>query len=265
VFLAEPPQTRYDLHLRVVGIPVRVHPLFWLVGVILGLRGAEGGSSEDAGIHLLIWVGVLFVSILIHELGHALTMQRFGEAARVVLYMMGGLAIPDSSPWGLGSGRKSRGPRDQILISAAGPGAGFLFAGLIVGLVFASGGSIQFGLYHYVLPIWDTRLPPSANVHLEELVNTLLWVNIFWGLVNLMPVYPLDGGQIAREIFTIKDPWNGVVRSLWLSVFSGGAVAIAGLVLLESIFMAILFGSLAFSSYQALQRMGGGGYGGRPW
>jgi hypothetical protein len=124
MFLAEPPQTQYDLHFRVAGIPVRVHPLFWLVGVILGLRGADTEAPGNAGIDLLIWVGVLFFSILIHELGHAVTMQRFGQAARIVLYMMGGLATPDKprtartnhhfrsrSRRRFPSGRACRGPR----------------------------------------------------------------------------------------------------------------------------------------------------------
>lgn len=258
MFLAEPSETAYDLRFQVAGIPVRVHPLFWLIGAILGAQGSDG-------IGILIWIGVVFVSILIHELGHAFTMRFFGEGARVVLYLMGGMAVSDSSGWGISTGRKSRGPREQILISAAGPGAGFLLAGLIVALVFASGGSIQFGLFHYVLPVWNLQLPGSASVRLEEMVDCLLWVNIFWGLMNLLPVFPLDGGQIAREILTVNDPWNGVVRSLWLSVITGAVAAVGGFVLLESIFLGILFGSLAFSSYQALQRMSGGGRGGRPW
>jgi Zn-dependent protease len=239
---------------------VRVHPLFWLIGVILGAQGGDG-------VRMLIWVGVVFVSILIHELGHAFTMQLFGEGARVVLYLMGGMAISESSAWGFGGGRKSRGPREQILISAAGPGAGFLVAGLVVASVFATGGSISFFVIYSVLPGWDVQLPASASVYLEELVDCLLFVNIFWGIMNLLPVYPLDGGQIARELFTINDPWNGVVRSLWLSVIMGSVAAVGGLMLFGrgGIFVALLFGSLAFSSYQALQRMGGGGSGGRPW
>jgi len=258
VFLAEPPETKYDLRFRIAGIPVRVHPLFWLIGIILGLQGSDG-------VGLVIWVGVVFVSILIHELGHAFTMRLFGENARVVLYLMGGLAIPESSAWGSGSGRRSRGPRDQILISAAGPGAGFLAAGLVVAAVFAIGGSIRFFPADSIFPLWTLRLPETVSERWGELIVCLLGVNIFWGFMNLLPVYPLDGGQISRELFTVSDPYNGVVRSLWLSVITGAVAAAAGLVLLGSIFVAILFGSLAFSSYQALQQMSGGGHGGRPW
>jgi Zn-dependent protease len=253
VFLAEPPRTQFDLQFHVAGFPVRIHPLFWLLGVILGARSGDGAT-------LLIWVGVLFISILIHELGHAFAMRYFGESARIVLYVMGGLAIPDSSPWDTGMGKRGRGTREQIIISAAGPGAGFALAGLVVAGVFGAGGSVELDLGS-LLPPWIITLPPSASPQLGLLINGLLWVNIFWGIINLLPVYPLDGGQISREVLISLDSWNGAQRAAWLSVFAGAAAAILGIVVLRSLLMALLFGSLAFSNYQALQRMGGG----RPW
>ena len=75
-----------------------------------------------------------------------------------------------------------------------------------------------------------------------------------------MPVNPLDGGTVTRYILIQTDPWNGVRTSLWISVIAGAAVAIAGLVFLRSTYMAILFGLLAFQSYQALQGGVGRGY-----
>ena len=97
------------------------------------------------------------------------------------------------------------------------------------------------------------------------LFNDLLWVNIFWGLLNLLPVFPLDGGQIARELLTRCDPAGGTVASLWLSFATAIILAVCGFIFLQSFLMAILFGSLAYSSYMALQQFGGGGFGGRPW
>ena len=83
-------------------------------------------------------------------------------------------------------------------------------------------------------------------------VVLLLWVNVFWGLVNLVPVFPLDGGQVARNLLVKFDPWDGVRKSLWVSVIAGGLVALVSLLLLHSIFMAILFGLLAYQSYRSL-------------
>ncbi|HMB23455.1 MAG TPA: site-2 protease family protein, partial [Anaerolineales bacterium] len=83
--------------------------------------------------------------------------------------------------------------------------------------------------------------------------SMLLWVNIFWGLINLMPVYPLDGGSVARNVLVQVDPVSGMRKSLWLSVIAGGIVALLGLVFFRSLFIALMFGLLAVQSYQSLQ------------
>ena len=137
MLLGEPPRTQYDVNFNVLGFPVRVHPFFWLAAFLLGSR--SGG--KDPGIALLIWVVSFFVSILIHELGHTLMMRRFGISSHIVLHMMGGLAIPDSSGFGV----QSRDSRSSILISFAGPAAGFAFAGLIILVILGSGGQSAFG------------------------------------------------------------------------------------------------------------------------
>ena len=88
-------------------------------------------GNSDAAVNILIWVAVLFVSILVHEFGHALTMRYFGSEPRVVLYMMGGLAIADSSGSATSSPTARDSPGTAILIclcrsgggvSAGGPG-----------------------------------------------------------------------------------------------------------------------------------------------
>jgi Zn-dependent protease len=264
LFLAEPPRTQFDLHFEIFGTHVRVHPLFWLVAGILGLMG--GQNSDNPGALILIWVVTLFVSILVHEMGHIVAMRVFGERGRVVLYSFGGLAIPDVSPFSFGYGR-GRSPKEQIIISLAGPVAGFLLAAIVIGLVYVGGGSMRFGVY-YVIPVWDVM--GVNNEYLRELVNDMLWVNIFWGLINLMPVYPLDGGQISRELFVVNNPRTGIQQSLWLSIFAAGGMAVASVVLLKGggLFMALMFGSLAFGSFQILQQIsgrGGGFGGGNPW
>jgi stage IV sporulation protein FB len=264
--LLEPPRTPYDLHFQIAGIPIRVHPFFWLAGLVLGASGStdrSGNVQPDAGMYLLIWLAVVFVSILVHELGHAVAIRVFGQVPRIVLYMLGGLAITESAPF---TGRRAahRSPREQILISLAGPGAGFLLATLVVTWIYALGGEFYLEpkrppfFYSYALPFETGRA-------LSMLIGALLWINIAWGLVNLLPVYPLDGGQIARQLFELSNPWNGFTQCLWLSIITAGAVAVAGFVYLDSWFMGLLFISLAASNYMTLQQMGGGGFGGRPW
>ena len=69
--LGMPEPTAYDLRFRFLGIPVRVHPLFWLVTAMLGWRGSRTSRS------ILIWIGCVFVSILVHEYGHGLMSRLF--------------------------------------------------------------------------------------------------------------------------------------------------------------------------------------------
>lgn len=267
MLILEPPRTAYDIHFHVAGIPVRIHPLFWLAALILGSAGSWGGGGDvdpQAGLRLVVWTGALLGSILVHELGHATLMRRFGEDPYVVLYMLGGLAISGGpGRFAVGPGRR-RSAREQLLISLAGPGAGFLLAVLTVLLLVALGG--QFSLRLESFPFFFRfSVPPGSTPAFGMLIADLLFINIFWGLINLLPVLPLDGGQAARVLLEVADPWNGTVRSLWLSVITGGVVAVASGFYLHDLFLALLFGSLAVSSYLTLQQISGGGFGGRPW
>jgi membrane-associated protease RseP (regulator of RpoE activity) len=106
-----------------------------------------------------------------------------------------------------------------------------------------------------VLPLPSATLPAGGWLF-DWIVATFLWINIFWGVINLLPVFPLDGGNIARTLLVHSDPWNGVRKSLRLSMAVGAVVAAVGLIFLASPFLALLFGYLAFTSYMALR--GGG-------
>lgn len=262
MLLGEPIRTPYDLHFSVLGFPVRVHPYFWLGTAICGFSAGEP-------IYVLIWIVVCFISILIHELGHALMMRRFGREAHIVLHMMGGLAIEGSdSPYSFRSGMGRRSAYEQVLISAAGPGAGFILAGIVVGVVVLAGGQLSWVWLKQIIPFPILAISRDGVVNLENrnlfiFVNQMLYVNIFWGLMNMLPVFPLDGGQIARAVLMERDPWQGQTRSLWLSLITGAAAAIVGAFILQEIYIALLFGSLAYSSYMALQQFTGGRN--RPW
>ena len=271
MLLAEPSRTQFDLNFSIFGFPVRVHPLFWVMGLVLGFTG--GGSD---GIWIISCMLAVFVSILIHELGHALMIRRFGNEAHIVLYAMGGLAIegrprsgdPFGNPWESHTpdyGQRARTPGEQILISAAGPGIQLILAALIAGLVVATGGSIHANFNGLIpLPVPELGGGLAKNANLEDLVYVLLQINIFWALMNLLPVLPLDGGQIAMQLLTQQDPWGGMQKTLWLSVITGGVMAVIGALVMQEMFLMLLFGSLALSSFLTLQQLGGGG-GRRPW
>jgi len=233
MFLGEPPPTQADLHFRLFGIPVRVHPFFWVVALLLGM----GGRKADPLI-TLIWVVVVFVSIVVHELGHAFVQRYYGGRPWITLYSFGGLASCDDC---------DRSPRAQILISLAGPFAGFFFAGFVVSLLVALQRFEGFEL-DWIPVVWT----PFESPPLEIGLRILMFVNIAWGALNLLPIYPLDGGRIARELFTLGNPRAGIIQSLQLSV--GAAILVAVYALTRQLFfMCIMFGFLAYGSFQTLR------------
>lgn len=269
--LADPPSTPYDLNFEVFQFPVRVHWSFWLFGLISGLnlfppglRGEDGGS-DYAGV--LIWMSVLFVSILIHELGHTFMMRRYGREAYIVLYWMGGLAIEGNpNPYAFSyQPREHRTPREQIDISAAGPLAQIGLALLVAALVKLARGEVAVYFAYGFFPNVIATPPVGSNMNLAILVHCLVTYNIWWALLNLFPVYPLDGGQIALQLLIQRDPWGGFVKAMQLSMVVGGAMAIFSF-LTFSTFTALLFASLAVQAYMTLQQIRGqGGRGGRDW
>src|SRR5690606_38814385 len=224
------------------GIRVRVHPLFWVIALLLGT-----GSTNLLLIAIAIFV--IFVSILVHELGHAFAFRRFGQDSYIILHMMGGLAVPESSPYGE---NVRLTPNQNIFVSLAGPIAGFLLALVVILLGIGLGGQLVFSVFFGFLPIPAVVLPYEFGV-LDRVFALFVFINFFWGIINLLPVFPLDGGNVARYILIQADPINGLRNSLWISVITGAIIAIAGFVILGSIYMAFLFGYLAFQSYQALQ------------
>jgi Zn-dependent protease len=247
VLLGEPSRTQYDLNFAIFGIPVRVHPLFWLIALVFG---ANGGSD---GIGILTWVAAMFFSILLHELGHAWMMQLHGFRPWIVLYGMGGLTSYDPRS---AYGSRRSDTLAHVLISAAGPVAGFLLAALVVAGFFVShhGNQVTLGrMWGLLCP--QVRLP---NARLADLLNSVLFISVFWGLVNLLPIYPLDGGQIARALFLRLSPSDGIRQSMLLSILAAVGMAVFGYVRMGDLYVAIFFGYLAYASFIALQNYIGG-------
>lgn len=245
MFIGDRPTTPYDLNFRLLGVPVRVHPLFWLVAAVLDIH--------DVPKYLLMWIGVVFVSVLVHEMGHALTIRSFGWRPSILLYTFGGLAMYQPT---------RQDPRKQIVISLAGPAAGFLLAALVALLVKASGNPV---LFWFGKPRGINFAIGVENENLFNLVAQLLEVNIWWGVMNLLPVWPLDGGHVCYELLSELRVPQALPKALTVSVLVAGAVAVYAIASMHDIWLALLFGYLAFDSYSTLASFHGrgGGYGGR--
>jgi stage IV sporulation protein FB len=263
MLLAEPPQTPWDLRFQLLGIRVRVSPFFWLTSLMLGWNivrqvAGQGDQQFNVGIGFVIWVLGVFLSILVHEFGHAFAFRYFGIDADVVLYYFGGLAIPRDS---LGFGRQMQlSSKEHIVVSAAGPAAQIALA-VMVGAIFWVGGYVVFDPLPFIkLPFLQEGEWPSTALMILQLA--LVLSSIWWALINLLPVYPLDGGQIARDVLLLVNYQTGIRQSLILSVVTGGAMAIWAFTQQQA-FLGMMFAILAFSSYQTLQYYSGrGGFGG---
>jgi stage IV sporulation protein FB len=207
-----------------LGFPVRVDWTFWLVSALMS--GAISMTGRDMFVHLAVWIGAVFVSILWHELGHAQAFKKYGGHAEILLYSMGGLCIP------IGKSHHTR--HESMWISAAGPGASLFLFGVVLAV-------------H-----WFTPLGSSSRIA-GLLIGNLLWINGFWTLVNLLPVLPLDGGQIFQAFMSNKNP--SIVPQVGMVV--AGLVAIYGFYI-GLFFMAIFFIYLAHSNWQRSQGTHGG-------
>jgi membrane-associated protease RseP (regulator of RpoE activity) len=235
------------LNFVLFGFPVRIHPFFWLMTAILGAR------RESLKL-IAIWIVAVLVSILVHELGHAVAMQFYGMRPWITLYGMGGLT--SSGPVAAAMAGRRLGRFGQIVISAAGPLAGFLLAAALAGVIFAAGGGADFHLQDF-----GHMYDRPGHIELSWLLSDMLFVCVFWGLVNLLPIYPLDGGQITQEVLLLANPRDGVRQSLLLSMITAGLLAVVVAVQWREWYLAFFFGYFAYSNYMALQAYSGG----RPW
>jgi stage IV sporulation protein FB len=240
--LVEPGRTNYDLRFRLFGTPVRVHPFFWLFAAILGWNLLQDAQENDGFIRIILWIIACFLSILLHEFGHIWMGMLFGARdGYIVLYSFGGLAV---------GANDLRGRWRRIAVSLAGPLIQLaLFGGFWLVLWLSSAD-------------WIRHLPARVRFFLGQ----MLYINLVWPLFNLLPVWPLDGGQISREVCNGFSPRSGVRFSLGLSIGVAALLAINGLVgyswgqgflpyIPADEFTAILFGLLALQSYQLLQQV----------
>lgn len=219
--------TPYDLQFSLFGIPVRISIWFWLAGAILGYNALKAGAA-----FLIGWLLVLLVSILIHELGHALAARCFGYSPSILLYQFGGLAFYNPA---YGQARWK-----SILISLAGPGAGFILAAVI------------YAFAAYALPQFYFRMEPAFQELVSFILGQLLFVNVIWGLVNLLPVLPLDGGRVCQEICSSFAPYRGTLYAAWIGVIVGGLAA-AYFFTQKDNYPAFLFLMLAFTNFNIIQ------------
>lgn len=203
-------------------IPIAIHPIFWLTAGIIGWINSWNFMGT------LIWVFIILVSILIHEFGHALTSKMFGQEAQIELVALGGLTYHD--------GKKLKKWQDFIIV-LMGPVFGLILAGVA-----------------YLIRSGVSQTAPGYVLYMLSL---FVIVNIFWTIVNLLPILPLDGGQLLRIILEGIFGHKGIKYTLFigivLAVSIGVYAFIYGLFLIGAILLLLAFEGLA--SYKQVKNM----------
>jgi stage IV sporulation protein FB len=213
------------LRFSLAGFPVTVQPWFFLMAWLIG-RSIPDLPGQ------LLWIAVVFLGVLLHELGHALAARRLGFRPEITLHAMGGLT----------SWRPTRRvtPWQEIGITFAGPAVGIAIG--LAALVAGSG----------ALPAEGGGLPAPLSMT-GRVLEFAVWVNLGWGVLNLLPVLPLDGGSIVATGAAALFGRSGRIGARVFSVVLTVALAAWGAVSLD-LFLGLLGLWLTWINWQALRR-----------
>ena len=213
-------------HFRIFGIPVRVEPFFVVVAFLFGIR------LEPLWV-VFAFAVIVFVSVLVHELGHAVTYRLLGQRSAIVLHGFGGFTVPT------GGGRRALSKPKSILVSLSGALTQLVVLGLPAYFVFYR---TDWGLQQRIDYAFDQGFFSWAPV-----LYYLQWVSIWWAVFNLLPIRPLDGGHVAEELV-------GFENACKLSI---GAAVVAGFLAYRASFIGLFgllfFGLFAYMNFQELR------------
>lgn len=154
--------------MHILGIPVKIH-WSWIFLPVLVTWSAK--TSEEFFLYLYVSF-VIGIMVLLHELAHCVAAIYFGHKPKdITLFALGGMArIPTLI---------AQSPKEEVLISVAGPGFNFIFALLILTM-------------HFVLSYFGI-------INIENQYIAVLWIcNFVMGLFNMAPIFPMDGGRVLR-------------------------------------------------------------------
>jgi len=195
---------------RVAGIPIRLHFTFLLFLVYIGSQGH--GAERPLRVVILL---AAFLCVALHELGHSLVALRYGiPVADITLYPIGGLARIEKRPT----------PKQEFWIAIAGPLVNFVIALLLWGIL---GFRTSF-------PVPDPAAHGTAAV--QNVLVSVLGINVMLFLFNLIPAFPMDGGRILRSLLAAYMPVEratavaaGIGQMLaivlgFFAMFAGGSV-----------------------------------------
>ena len=192
------------------------HPVFieaWFL-LLIAYFAFQNVRTADQLVSGLLWAPILFISILWHEYGHALAIDRYGYGkSTIILQGMGGVTI--------NTGRAATPPGQSIVISLAGPAFSFSL-------------TVIFGAISFLVE-------PSGL--LGDFVSHMAIANLVWTVFNLLPIFPMDGGNVMRSVIQkiTRNTRRSYELTAWISLFFVGVLVLASLTWFQqSLFFVIL-------------------------
>jgi Zn-dependent protease len=205
------------LKFKVGPFPVQVYPWFFISAVLLGSASGYGFDWT-----MLLWIAVVFISVLVHELGHAVIGRALGGRPEIRLEAFGGVTYPQL--------RQRPGPGRQFVLSLAGPVAGLLLGAACYGLLRAA--------------------PPAPGSPAAWTMMQFIQVSVVWAVFNLLPMLPLDGGQMMLAVVEAVRRKPSVVLGSWISVAVAiGVAAVSVLLRGLDLYLIAWCGFFAFQNF----------------
>ncbi len=187
---------------RVAGIDLYMHATFPLLFLWVGVvYWAQTGTASGV-VFGLSFIAVLFLCVVLHEYGHALTARFYGIGTRyITLLPIGGLAALERMP---------KDPRQEIIVALMGPAVNVAIAlGLWVVLMLTGG--------------WAPMQPDTPLMMPANFLQSVLVANIFLAVFNMIPAFPMDGGRVLRAVLSFRLGRDGATQ---LSARIGQSIAI---------------------------------------
>jgi len=171
---------------RIFGVELRIHLTFFFLLIFVWLTESTTHGPANAGRGLAL-VAIIFGSVVLHELGHALVGMRAGVPAKaIILLPIGGVTLLDETQRPIEPGLLTW--KRDIRIAVAGPLVNIIIAVVATGVLFAVAPQVH---------LWTKPYVYSGN-----LPRSLVWSNLGLALFNLLPAYPMDGGRVLRALFS---------------------------------------------------------------
>lgn len=192
---------------RLFGIPVFIHWSFWLLFLFVAYVGKTLPSIAFNSVYVL----ALFVCVVLHEFGHALSARFYGVSTRdITILPIGGVARLDKMP---------EKPFQEFIVAIAGPAVNL---GIVVVL-----SVVMYGIYSFQFGLEEFALHKSSDEMPMQMLYFLLYSNVILALFNMIPAFPMDGGRVLRALLSLR---LGRSKATYIASIFGQVISAVGFV-----------------------------------